>query len=66
MKSIKSKLKKSFEDSWRVFGCDEYKDTKALPDKTTMQRAFIKHIEENKKFGYAFGILFFDGERVIK
>ena len=62
----KVKTQKSFEDAWRVFGCDEYKNTQALPDRTTMQRAFIKHIEENKKFGYAFGILFFDGKRVIK
>lgn len=55
-----------FLDVWRVFSCDNYEDTKALPNDTKLQRKYIEYIENSGTFGEGFGILFFDGEKVLR
>ena len=54
-----------FDDGWRVFrnewGCDK----EALPERTAMHRAFKSHILSGGKFGDGYGVLLFDGEKII-
>ena len=61
----KVKAQLTFEDAWRVFNTNDYSSVEALCNKTSMQRGFIEHIKNKGKFGYAFGVLLFDGERVL-
>lgn len=55
----------SFEDAWRVFGPDAGKPAEELPEKTSMQRAFKKHLMAGGKTGCALGVLVFDGEKLL-
>lgn len=56
----------SFEDGWRVFGPDAGKPAADLPENTSMQRAFKKHLMAGGKTGCGLGILLFDGEKLLK
>ena len=52
----------SFGDSWRVFNTDSYTDTSSLPANTSLQRSFIKYINEVNKYGVAYGMILYDGK----
>lgn len=54
-----------FHDAWRVFGADAQKPFPQLPEKTSMQRAFKQYLLSGKKTGEGFGVLVFDGERLL-
>ena len=54
-----------FEDAWRVFGDSAGKPAAELPENTSMQRAFKKHLMAGGKNGSALGVLVFDGEKLI-
>ena len=54
-----------FHDDWRVFGTHYTGDTSILPADTTLQRNFIKHLENGGKSGGGYGIIVFDGEKVL-
>lgn len=56
----------AFDDAWRVFGPAADGPTAELPEDTSMQRAFKKHLLEGGKNGSALGVLVFDGERLLK
>ena len=56
----------SFEDAWRVFGPDAGKPVGELPEATSMQRAFKRHLLAGGKTGCGLGILLFDGEKLLK
>ena len=56
----------AFQDAWRVFGPAADGPTEQLPEDTSMQRAFKKHLLEGGKNGSALGVLVFDGERLLK
>lgn len=56
----------TFYDGWRIFYKDFDGDTSALPRETSMQRAFIKHLDENPSdFGAGCGVILFDGEKIL-
>ncbi len=55
----------TFTDSWRVFGTDET-DIEKLPERTSMQRNFKAYMKNHTSFGNGYGILLFDGEKVVK
>lgn len=61
-----SQEEEKFHDAWRVFGADYEKPAAELPEKTSMQRAFKRWLLEGKKTGEGFGVLVFDGERIVK
>lgn len=54
-----------FRDAWRVFGKDYQLPTAQLPERTSMQRAFKKHLLSGGKTGEGYGVLVFDGNRII-
>lgn len=56
----------AFDDAWRVFGPAADGPTAQLPEDTSMQRAFKKHLLTGGKNGSALGVLVFDGERLLK
>lgn len=60
-----SEEEEKFHDNWRVFGADFEKPVAELPEKTSMQRAFKSWLLAGKKTGEGFGILVFDGERIV-
>ena len=55
----------TFHDAWRVFGADYQKPVEELPEKTSMQRAFKAWLSAGQKPGEGFGVLVFDGERLL-
>lgn len=55
----------AFHDAWRVFGADYQKPVEELPEKTSMQRAFKAWLSAGQKPGEGFGVLVFDGERLL-
>lgn len=55
-----------FKDCWRVFGTDYKGDVSPLPDNTGLQKRFRAYIKDGGAFGYGFGVILFDGEKVIK
>lgn len=55
----------AFEDAWRVFGADAEKPVEDWPEKTSMQRAFKKHVAAGGKTGAGLGVLVFDGEKLV-
>lgn len=54
-----------FDDAWRLFGRDYQKPLEDLPERTSMQRAFKKHLLSGGKTGEGFGVLVFDGEKIV-
>lgn len=55
----------SFENGWRVFKSSWAKSPEELDEDTSMQRRFKKWILEGKSHGAAYGMLFFDGEKIV-
>lgn len=55
----------SFSQAWLVYGKDSAKAPEDLPEVTSLQRAFKKHLLSGGKFGTAVGIMLFDGEKVL-
>lgn len=56
----------AFDDAWRVFGPEADKAPADLPERTSMQRAFKKHLLAGGKTGCAQGIFLFDGGEPVK
>lgn len=54
-----------FNDSWRVFGEDYDGNEDKLSRHTQLQRSFVDYIKQGNGFGFATGIMLFDGERVL-
>ncbi len=60
---------KSYEDDtnrnfWRVFNC-EYKDFDKAPADTSLRRGILEIIKSGHTMGYGYGILLFDGEKIV-
>lgn len=55
----------TFSDAWRVFGKDYEKPIEKLPVATSLQRAFVKWMEDGNKTGYGYGVMLFDGEKIV-
>ncbi len=56
----------NFGDAWRIFDMDYTGDTSVLPRNSSLQKAFIEHIEKVGKFGEGKGAFAFDGEKIKK
>ncbi len=63
---ISSSPSEGFGVAWRVFGADAGKPTSELPRKTGQQRMFADYMASGGGHGSAFGVFFFDGEKIIK
>lgn len=55
----------TFPNAWQVFGMEYNGDTSIFPTDTTLQRNFIKFLNEGKCAGFGTGIIIFDGEKIV-
>jgi hypothetical protein len=62
---IHSVEKDSFSDIWRVFGKDHALPLDQLPTNTTLRKAYAERLISGGKTGEGFGVLGFDGERIL-
>lgn len=63
---IESKEKDKFNDAWRVFGKYGYESPKKWPEDTSLRRAYKERVLSGKKTGEGFGVIVFDGEKIVK
>lgn len=54
-----------FRNAWRVFNKDYTGDTSELPRETTLQKNYIKWLEAGNQVGNGYGIIIFDGNKII-
>lgn len=54
-----------FSDSWRVFGRDYSGSTEGFPRATSLQRGFADWLDAGHKTGTGYGVIVFDGERIV-
>ncbi len=55
----------NFPQSIVVFGMEYDGDTSKFPTDTTLQRNFIEYLNAGKPTGYGFGVIIFDGEKIV-
>lgn len=55
----------TFDNIWRVFGKDHALPFDKLPRDTSLRRAYADHLISGGKSGNGFGILLFDGEKIL-
>lgn len=53
------------QDMWRIFGLRERYDPKELPRETSLQRGYAEHLEKTNVNGWGYGVLIFDGEKIL-
>ncbi len=58
-----SREEASFGDCWRIFGREFDGTTEKLSQDNSLQRSFVKYINEGGDFGHGYGILLYDGEK---
>ncbi|MGB8456031.1 MAG: acyltransferase domain-containing protein [Anaerocolumna sp.] len=63
---IEGAAEDKFENAWRVFGKDSTKAPNELPQETSLQGAYAKHLMAGGKTGSGYGVFFFDGEKIIR
>lgn len=63
---IESEEKDKFGDAWRVFGKYGDKSPKKWPEDTSMRRAFKQRVLSGGKTGHGFGVIVFDGEKIVR
>jgi len=54
-----------FPNAWRVFYKDYYGDTSKLPQNTSLEKNIVKWLENGGKIGDGYGVIVFDGERIV-
>jgi hypothetical protein len=62
---ISFKNQDKFNDAWRIFGKDHHLPPDKLPRNTGLQRAYADRLMSGKPTGTGFGVLIFDGEKII-
>ena len=62
---LSSQESEEFHDAWRVFGAASKLSPEQWPEDTSMRRAYKKWILEGHKAGSGFGVLLFDGEKIL-
>ncbi len=62
---IKRETSDEFSHAWRIFGKKYNGSTEGLPRKTSLQKAFLNWIERGNPVGNGFGVLLFDGEKLV-
>ena len=55
----------TFADAWRVFYKNFEGDTSILPQETSLQKSFVKYLDNSPTFGYGKGVILFDGEKIL-
>jgi hypothetical protein len=55
----------NFGDNWRIFGKYHKMPLEQLPKDTTLRKAVAEHLLAGGKMGTGFGIIIFDGEKII-
>ncbi len=63
---ISSSEQDEFHNGWRVFGKDSDLPLEQLPEKTSLQRAYKKWLLDGNKAGDGYGIIVFDGEKILR
>lgn len=58
--------KEEFGDGWRVFGKASDLPVDQLPRDTSLRRAFAEWIEAGNKTGSGYGLIMFDGEKIVR
>lgn len=62
---IHSRRQLIFWDAWRIFGTNKRMPPDKLPAETSLQRAYIERLKKKEPVGAGFGIIVFDGEKII-
>ena len=62
---IKAIYRKGFSNAWRVFGKPYNGSSADMPKDTSMQRAFLKHLDSGNCLCIGIGMLLFDGEKIL-
>jgi len=57
--------KENFDDSWRIFGKYYKMPLEQLPTDTSLRKAIVGHLASGEKMGVGFGIILFDGNKII-
>lgn len=55
-----------FHDCWRIFGKDAKLPYDKLPKDTSLKKAYAEWLASGHKTGGAFGVIAFDGEKILK
>ena len=63
---LESEEKEEFTDAWRLYGGAGYKKPEEWPEDNSLYRAFKQRVLSGGKTGSGFGIVIFDGEKVVK
>jgi len=62
---ISSAETETFSNAWRVFGADAAKSPADWPQDTSIRRAFRDRILSGGKVGSGYGVILFDGEKIL-
>lgn len=60
------KDEENFHNGWRIFGKDSDLPVEQLPERTALQRAYKKWFLDGGKGGSGFGVIVFDGEKIVR
>lgn len=55
----------AFDDKWRVFGSAHEQSVTQLPEDTSMRKAYKDYLLRGGKTGHGYGVLIFDGEKLL-
>lgn len=55
----------TFKDGWRIFGKEWGKPYDELPENTSLQKAYKQRLLNTGKTGRGYGILLFDGDKIV-
>lgn len=64
--AILSSEETSFANAWRVFGAAADRPVSEWPRDTSVRRAFAERVESGKPTGSGYGVLLFDGEKILR
>lgn len=62
---VTSAEREDFGDSWRIFGKYHKLPLAQLPTDTSLRKAVVEHLSAGGKMGIGFGIIVFDGDRIV-
>ena len=64
---IDKKADENNKDFWRIFNMDYQKGIlNKIPQDTTLRRRFKEYFDKGNTMGSGYGILLFDGEKILK
>lgn len=62
---VSNEVDEKFSDAWRIFGVDYDGNPNHLPQGTSLQKSVVKWLKKDGKLGEGYGILIFDGEKIV-